>query len=556
MSSKDIRFFLYARKSSEGEDRQVQSIPDQVTIFTRLVEKENLTLVDVLSESKSAKKPDNRPVFAEMMRRIEAGEANGILCWNANRLFRNPVDGGKIRWLLQEGIIQSIRTVDREFLPSDNSLLLAVEEASATQQVRELSVNVRRGLHEKAERGCWPTQAKPGYRNIVRIVEGKEIRSIEPDSERFILMRRAWDLMLTGTYSVPQVLSELNSWGYRSLPTRKGGGRKPMARSALYRLFDSPFYAGRFFYGGEWRKGNHKPMVTEDEFNRVQELIKGTNRIPRQKHQFAYAGLIRCGVCGCQVTAERKVKHYWTTGRTVEYVYYRCTGRRGCPLRSVSEDYLTRRIFGLLNTWHIDDQARVIAEHAIERQEQASYAEVGVIREERLSTRKGVERRLDALFTMRENGEISTDEFVQRKARYADELNALDRTITESGELVASNANAVRQAVQYLNEAPPRFPDASLEEKRETASVLAESYVLTLGKLSIRPDPLLLKVATLEPVKTDSDPVHGDAPGCKNPTQRREWDAIRTLLTGSELTFEYQPVSTQTQGGRMTPLRL
>ena len=139
---------------------------------------------------------------------------------------------------------------------------------------------------------------------------------------------------------------------------------------------------------------------------------------------------------------------------------------------------------------------------------------------------------------MRENGEISTDEFVQRKARYADRLNALDRTITEPGELVASNANAVRQAVQYLNEAPPRFPDASLEEKRETASVLAESYVLTLGKLSIRPDPLLLKVVTLEPGKNESDQVHGDDSDPKNPTQRREWDAIRTLLTGSELNFK------------------
>ena len=231
MSSENIRYILYARKSSEGEDRQVQSIPDQVSIFSRLAEKEKLVLVDVLTESKSAKQPDSRPVFAELVRRIEAGEASGILCWNANRLFRNPVDGGKIRWLLQLGVLQSIRTIDREFRPSDNSLLLAVEEASATQQVRELSVNVRRGMQEKAARGCWPMQAKPGYRNIVRILEGREIRSIEPDPHQFALLRRAWDLMLTGSYSVPQVLSELNRWGYLSLPTRRGGGRRPMARS-------------------------------------------------------------------------------------------------------------------------------------------------------------------------------------------------------------------------------------------------------------------------------------------------------------------------------------
>ncbi|MBI5707284.1 MAG: recombinase family protein [Armatimonadetes bacterium] len=544
MSNEDIRYFLYARKSSEGEDRQIQSIPDQVSIFTRIAEKEKLILVDVLTESKSAKTPDNRDVFASMVRRIEAGEANGILTWNANRLFRNPVDGGKIRWLLQEGIIQSIRTIDREFRPSDNSLLLAVEEASATQQVRELSVNVRRGLHEKAARGCWPTQAKPGYRNAIRIVEGKEIRSIEPDPERFALLRKAWDLMLTGAYSVPQVLAELNGWGYRSLPTRGGGGCKPMTRSAIYRLFDSPFYSGRFFYGGDWRTGTYKPMITQDEFNRVQDLIKGTNRIPRQKQRFAYTGLIRCGVCGCQITAERKVKHYWTTGRTVEYVYYRCTGRRGCPLRSVSEEYLTRRIFGLLSTWRIDDDARTLAERAIEREEQASYVSAGTVRQTKEATRQDLERRLNSLYVMRENEEISSEEFVQRKKRYADELGSIDQAIARTGDLGANNARAVRQAVQYLNDAPPKFPNASLDEKREIASVLAASYVLTLGKFSIRPDPTLLKVATLEPLKTGSHQVGGSGSDPESPSQRRGWDAIRSLLTGSELSFEYRTTRT------------
>ena len=100
-----IKYFIYARKSSESEDRQVQSIKDQVDELQKLAKNNNLKIVNIFSESKSAKAPD-RPVFNEMLERIKNGEANGILCWKLNRLARNPIDGGTISWMLQEGLIQ------------------------------------------------------------------------------------------------------------------------------------------------------------------------------------------------------------------------------------------------------------------------------------------------------------------------------------------------------------------------------------------------------------------------------------------------------------------
>lgn len=130
--------YIYARKSSESEDRQVQSIEDQVNRLKELANSLGITIKDVLTEAKSAKKPYCRPVFDDMLKRIEKGEADGILCWQINRLSRNPIDSGTISWMLQQGIIKCIQTIDRQYLPDDNVLLFNVESGMANQFIIDL----------------------------------------------------------------------------------------------------------------------------------------------------------------------------------------------------------------------------------------------------------------------------------------------------------------------------------------------------------------------------------------------------------------------------------
>src|SRR3989338_9769430 len=92
VTKKERTYCLYARKSSESDDRQVQSIDDQIDRLKKLANARRLKIKKVLTESKSAKKPYNRPVFTDMMDRIKKGEASGILCWQFNRLSRNSID--------------------------------------------------------------------------------------------------------------------------------------------------------------------------------------------------------------------------------------------------------------------------------------------------------------------------------------------------------------------------------------------------------------------------------------------------------------------------------
>src|SRR3989344_3850485 len=142
-----IKYYLYARKSSEAEDRQVASIDAQISELKKLAKESGLQIVKVFSEAKSAKQP-GRPVFNEMLQLIKSGDAKGVVCWKLDRLARNPVDGGQISWMLQRAEIQHVQTYERSYYPSDNVLMMAVELGMANQFVRDLSINVKRGLRK------------------------------------------------------------------------------------------------------------------------------------------------------------------------------------------------------------------------------------------------------------------------------------------------------------------------------------------------------------------------------------------------------------------------
>jgi len=125
----EIKYFAYARRSMDDVKRQVLSLPAQISQFEKQAKDNSLCLYETIDESMTAKEP-GRPKFNRMLDRIEAGEANGILCWDIDRLYRNPIDEGRVRWLLQKGVIQSVRTPGREYTPRDAGLLMAVETGS------------------------------------------------------------------------------------------------------------------------------------------------------------------------------------------------------------------------------------------------------------------------------------------------------------------------------------------------------------------------------------------------------------------------------------------
>src|SRR5690606_2741241 len=181
------RYILYARKSTEAEDRQVASIESQIEVMSEVAKDLNLNIVKVLSESSSGYHT-GRKVFNEMTEMILRGEADGIITWKLSRLSRNPDDAGKIMGMLQRQEIRHIRTVDRDWLPEDNVVVMYVEFGIHKQYSRDLSVDLKRGLNQKAGRGWFPNPLVPlGYLHSPY----KQLGDVEiiNDKDRFVLMQ-------------------------------------------------------------------------------------------------------------------------------------------------------------------------------------------------------------------------------------------------------------------------------------------------------------------------------------------------------------------------------
>ncbi len=317
-----VRYFLYARKSSEADDRQVLSIESQIDELKAIASERNLNVVSIFTESMSALQP-GRPTFNLMMQKIQSGEANGIICWKIDRLARNMVDGGIIMHCLQNSTIKHIVTNDREYKSDDIVMMAAFEFSMANQYSIDLSSNVKRGIRKKIEKGQLPGVAPLGYMNQKDRESGEN--KIVPDPDRFQMIRMLFNEFLKGNHTIRTLQELAQQRGFRSPQKRKVGGNF-MALSTVHKMLTNPFYCGLLRFNGEIYNASHTPMITMEEFDRVQ-LILGRKGKPRpQKHKFPFTGIMECGECGCSITAEIKRK-VLKSGEVKLYTYYHCTKR-------------------------------------------------------------------------------------------------------------------------------------------------------------------------------------------------------------------------------------
>ena len=304
------RYFIYVRKSTDEKTKQVASIQDQISETQKLAKTLNLNVVDIISESKSAKKP-GRKEFNAMLKRIENGEADGVICWKLNRLARNSVDAGNIISLLQQKQIKHIQTFGRSYYPSDNVLMMYIEFGMANQFVNDLKVDVKRGLYRKAQRGWFPASTLPtGYSHNKNRKENPNEPEILKDEKTFSLIQQLWKCLLSGDYSI----SDLKRLGDSlDLKTKKGN---KIATSSYYRLFNNAFYAGYYTWndldGVTHRiKGKHIPMITKKEYELSQKILQKKSKTnPTGKYTHDYIALFSCGECGCSITADVKKRAY------------------------------------------------------------------------------------------------------------------------------------------------------------------------------------------------------------------------------------------------------
>ena len=479
--TKPVKYILYARKSTESEDRQVASIDSQIAELKRIADREKLQLIDTLSESRSAKAL-GRPVFEEMIKRIVKGEATGILCWKLDRLARNFIDGGKIIEMLQQSAIQHIRTYERSYYPNDNVLLMSVEFGMANQYSRDLAVNVARGMRRKVEMGWYPVRPALGYLNSK--TKGKGNNDIMSDPDRFHLVRKVWDFALKGTHTIPQILElATNEWGLRNREGNK------IAQSAIYCMLTNTFYYGMFEWpkgNGNWYQGKHEPMITIDEYDRVQILLGRKGKPRPKRHAFTFIGTMQCGECGAAITAEEKNK-IQQNGNVHHYIYYHCTKRKipTCTQKTLEEKKLSEQIDEVLTGLTIPEEFHKWAMEWFGKENQNEWQIRKSMNSQHRQAYDEALKLLDRYIEMRAKEELTEEEYKEKKAQALKEKARLNALLNDSDGRVTSWVETMDKAFKFVKLAKEKFANGTPEERRQIFLALGSNPSLTFRKLLI-----------------------------------------------------------------------
>jgi site-specific DNA recombinase len=340
-----VKYCLYARKSTESEERQILSIDSQIKEMLQLADREGLEVVTMKRESHSAKETGQRPIFNEIIEELHEGKFNGILTWAPDRISRNAGDLGKVVDLMDSGKLQEIRTFSQSFRNNPNEkFLLMILGSQAKLENDNRGINVKRGLRTRVEMGLWPGVAPLGYLNQKRMDKKCEVII---DNDRAPIVKKIFEKMAYEKWSGRKI----HHWLKFEL-NFKTPGNHSLALGNIFRIIQNDFYHGTFEYpkeSGNWYKGKHEPLVTKELFDKASEQLK-RDKIVRQSHEFAFTKLMTCGLCGSGISAEEKYKQL-KDGTVAKYIYYGC-GRskdRHCKNPYLREEELVEQLVKLMD---------------------------------------------------------------------------------------------------------------------------------------------------------------------------------------------------------------
>ena len=347
-----LKYCLYARKSSESEERQVLSIDSQVKEMLDIAVRENLEIIEIKRESHSAKDTGQREIFNELTSDIRQGKFNGIITWAPDRLSRNAGDLGAIVDLMDQKLLVEIRTHSQTFTNNPNEkFLLMILGSQAKLENDNRGINVKRGMRTRVEMGLWPGMAPLGYLNQNRM--DKKCQIIV-DPLRAPIIKQIFEKVAYERWSGRKIYNWLKF--DLNFKTR---GQKTLALSGIYVLLRNPFYYGMFEYpknSGKWYQGKHKPIITQKLFDQAQINIRTIETTCGTKNkEFAFTKLMICGLCGSSITGQEKFKKL-IDGTTAKYIYYGCTRAKNpeCKNTYIREEKLISELGKIIDKVEID----------------------------------------------------------------------------------------------------------------------------------------------------------------------------------------------------------
>lgn len=472
------RYIIYARKSSDEKDRQIKSIPDQLSHCRELALRHgiNITPVDEFEESKSAKTSGNRPVFDRIIRMIQNKEVTGIICWHPDRLSRNGPEGGMITGLLDMGLLKDLKFCTFGFENNTaGKMMLGIMFVMSKEYSDRLSDNVKRGVASNLKQGKSVGTYKWGYQ---RNANG----FYEPHPQLFGYIKKVWEMRLNGK-TFDEIIKWLRLVGCERT-SKKGNVFKLNKRQILTYIFEDPIYYGVLRQKGEYINlkdayGDFQPMVSYDDWKKVQTA--GRSGVVFTKKQLPLrGGLVRCA-CGRPCVPD--------IGKN--YLYLICQARRKCPfgkprIRSkVIKDAVLKSLIENFNPTTEQRKAlqKKYAQH-VKRELANSYDELREKRKKLAETKNNAEEKLHTLVMFAVGKPLDQAErrvYEQEKARYEE---IIDKCTADIAKI--EKANSLRdfdydEFSNFLETAAASWNIAFGESLHHMASFLFSNIIVNAG---------------------------------------------------------------------------
>ena len=322
-----------------------------------------------------------------------------------------------------------------------------------------------KGHAEKAEQGHWPSVAPIGY------VNNLQTHRIEIDAVRGPLITRLFEVYASEKFS----LKALTAKAYAIGLTHPRGNRR-LYKSEVYRILQNPIYYGEFVWLEKRYQGSHEPLITREQFEQVQALLRRKPRARYSKQRHAFMGLLKCALCGCTMTAEKKKG---------KYIYYRCTGFHGaCGNTYIREERLADLLGGVIQPIQItDDIADSIATALRASDDGAEKRRVCDLRQIE-QRRRAAATKLDRGYDDFVSGRISEDFWTRKSQEWEAELQTVE---AEQARLEVPRPDATATAEKILElakQAENLYKSQDPTEQRRLLETVLSNCTFDRGSLS------------------------------------------------------------------------
>ena len=332
-----------SRQATRNGEAEGYSIPAQRSACERKVADLGGEVVREFVDAGASARSADRPGLQALLAHVSEGGVDYVVVHKLDRLARDRADDVMILAKIRTAGATLVSVTEQIDETPAGMLMHNIFAGMAEFYASNLGEEARKGIAQKAMRGGTHGVAPIGYRNTLTHIQGQEVKGVAFDEERAEHVRWAFQTYAGGHWSISTLRDELEERGLKSRTTAKYVGT-PLNNSQVHRMLSNPYYAGMIRHRELMYNGAHEPLVDDETWYRVQEVLAG-RRIAGDRswrHTHYLKGSLVCHRCG------GRMGYGHSRGKGGVYSYFFClgrhTGRTDCDLPYVSVEKVEQEI--------------------------------------------------------------------------------------------------------------------------------------------------------------------------------------------------------------------